>query len=83
MTLEQELKHLIVEALQLEDVQPESIQTDGGLFGTGLGLDSIDVLELATAIERKYGVKFTQNSPEVHEAFQSVASLAKYIETKK
>ncbi|MBK9071558.1 MAG: acyl carrier protein [Myxococcales bacterium] len=79
MTLEDELKHLIVEALQLEDVAPASIDVTGSLFGEGLGLDSIDVLELATAIERKYGVKFAQNSPEVKQAFASVAALAAYI----
>lgn len=83
MTLVDELKHLIVDALQLDDVDPSTIEADGSLFGEGLGLDSIDVLELATAIERKYGVKFVQNSPDVREAFRSVNALATYVEAKR
>ena len=81
MTLEEELQKLIVEALQLDDVTPESIDLDGELFGSGLGLDSIDVLELATALERRYGVKLTQETPEVRAAFRSVNTLATFVRT--
>ena len=55
--LEHEMKVLIVEALMLDDVTPDGIETDAPLFGEGLGLDSIDALELAVAIDRRFGVK--------------------------
>jgi len=56
-TFEQEVARLIVEALNLEDVKPESIEPEAALFREGLGLDSIDALELALAISKKYGFK--------------------------
>ena len=52
-----ELKNEIIEALNLEDVKPEDINDDDPLFGSGLGLDSIDALELIVLLERKYGIK--------------------------
>lgn len=73
-----DLKQLIVDALQLEDVKPEDIPDDGPLFGSGLNLDSIDALELAMAIGRTYSVRMTQ-TPETRDAFRSVAHLADYI----
>lgn len=78
--LEDELKDLIVSALQLDDVQPQDIRSEEPLFVKGLGLDSIDALELAGSLERKYGVKITQESPEVREAFASVRALAAFVE---
>ncbi|HEY6180303.1 MAG TPA: phosphopantetheine-binding protein [Kofleriaceae bacterium] len=81
-SLNQELKQLIVEALQLEDVDPASITDTGALFGAGLGLDSIDALELATAIARKYDVEVNQDQ-ETRDAFRSVQHLADFITTKR
>jgi len=77
--LEQELKHLIVEALMLSDVRPADIESTQPLFVDGLGLDSIDALELAMAIERKYGVKFTPDDDQNRAIFASVRNLASYV----
>ena len=76
--LHQELKQLIVEALQLEDIDPSTISDTDPLFGAGLALDSIDALELATAIARKYDVKVSQDQ-ETRDAFRSVSHLAEFI----
>jgi acyl carrier protein len=73
-----EVKQLIVDALQLDDVKPESISDTEALFGSGLALDSIDALELAMAITRAYGVKMS-HSPETRDAFRSVSHLVDYI----
>jgi acyl carrier protein len=75
-----ELKKLIVEALMLEDVRPEDIDPEAPLFGEGLGLDSIDALELAIAIDRRFGVKIEAEDERNKEIFRSVASLARHIE---
>lgn len=72
--LENEVKALIIEALNLEDMTPEDIETDAPLFGEGLGLDSIDALELGLAVKKRFGVSL---SGETH--FRSVASLAAFI----
>ena len=77
--LETDIKKLIVSSLALEDVSPSEIETDAPLFGEGLGLDSIDALELGLAISKKYDVKLDPNSDDVHEHFASVSSLAKFI----
>ena len=73
-----EVKQLIVDALQLDDVQPDSIADDEPLFGEGLALNSIDALELAMAITRRYAVKMSQ-SEETRGAFRSVGHLVDYI----
>jgi acyl carrier protein len=80
--LHHELKLLIVEALQLEDVDPASISDTAPLFGAGLELDSIDALELATAIARKYDVEVNQDQ-ETRDAFRSVSHLAEFITLKR
>jgi acyl carrier protein len=80
--LYQEIKELIVEALQLEDVDPASISDTDALFGDGLNLDSIDALELATAIARKYDVEVKQDQ-ETRDAFRSVTHLAAFITMKR
>jgi acyl carrier protein len=78
--LEAELKGLIVEALALEDIEPSEIESDAPLFVEGLGLDSIDALELAMALEERFGVKIGED-PEVNQRiFASVASLASFVE---
>jgi acyl carrier protein len=77
--LESQLKHLIVEALALDDVTPEDIETEAPLFVEGLGLDSIDALELALAIHKKFGVKTAPDDERNREIFHSVKSLAEFV----
>jgi len=79
--IEERLKHLIVESLMLEDVNPQDIETEAPLFVEGLGLDSIDALELALAINQEFGVKTSQGDDRNREIFHSVKSLAKFIQT--
>jgi len=78
-SLEFRLKKLIVEALILEDLKPEDIETEAPLFVEGLGLDSIDALELALAIHQEFGVRTTQGDERNREIFYSVKSLAAFI----
>ena len=73
------LKRLIVESLHLEGTSPEAIDDEAPLFGAGLGLDSVDALELVVALEKAYRVRI--NSHEIgKEAFASVAALAAFID---
>ncbi|HEY3644157.1 MAG TPA: phosphopantetheine-binding protein [Gammaproteobacteria bacterium] len=74
-----ELKQLIIDSLDLEDVTPADIDPKAPLFGAGLGLDSIDALELGVAIQKKYHVKLDANSADTRQHFQSVENLAKFI----
>jgi acyl carrier protein len=76
---EAELARLIVESLHLEDVAPEAIEPEAALFGAGLGLDSLDMLELSMAIEQKYGVKLRSDDPDNEKIFASLRSLARHI----
>jgi acyl carrier protein len=79
--LESEIKKLIVEALALEDVDPQQIETDAALFGEGLGLDSIDALELAMVLEERFGV-IIEDDPEGNaRIFASVRSLGEFVRT--
>lgn len=74
-----ELKELIIETLALEDISPVEIETDAALFVEGLGLDSIDSLELAMVLEERYGVTL-EDDPEANQAiFKSVRSLATFV----
>jgi acyl carrier protein len=77
--LENELKQLIVQVLSLRDVTPEQIDTEAPLIGDGLGLDSLDALELAIEIGKRYAVKFPSGDTRVKSAFASVRVLAGYI----
>ena len=72
------LKAQIIEALNLEGMAPEELDTDAPLFGDGLGLDSIDALELIMLMEKQYGIKLA-NPAEGKAIFKSVASMADYI----
>ena len=74
-----ELKKEIIEVLNLEGVMSEDIDDEAPLFGDGLGLDSIDALELIVLMERNYGIKL-QNAAEGKEIFRSVKIMADYIE---
>jgi acyl carrier protein len=82
-TLELELKSLIIETLKLEDVRPEDIDPAAALFNEGLGLDSIDALELGVALQKKYGLRFDSNAEETRKHFASVRALAAYVSQKK
>jgi acyl carrier protein len=77
--LERELKELIVSALNLEDLAPDDIDSDEPLFGKGLGLDSIDGLELGVAIRKKYGIKVQGTKDEIRAIFETVRSIARYL----
>lgn len=73
------LKQQIIEALNLEDITPADIQDDAPLFGEGLGLDSIDALELFVLLDKQYGIKL-QNKEEGKQVFRSVDTMAEYTD---
>lgn len=74
-----ELKKHIIESLNLEEMTPEDIDTDAPLFGEGLGLDSIDVLELIVMIEKYYGIRLS-NVADGKKIFTNVRTMAAYID---
>ena len=77
-TVVQELKEEIIEVLNLEEMKPEDIDASAPLFGEGLGLDSIDALELIVLMEKNYGIKL-KNASEGKEIFKSIEIMADYI----
>jgi acyl carrier protein len=78
--LKQEIKHLIISSLDLEDTSPEDIEDDIPLFGDGgFGLDSIDALELGIALRKKYDLQLEAGDSGNRERFRSVASLAALV----
>ncbi|MDF0718971.1 MULTISPECIES: phosphopantetheine-binding protein [Chryseobacterium group] len=79
MDLREELKHKIIEVLNLEDVSAEEIANDAPLFGGGLGLDSIDALELIVLLDKQYGIKLA-DPKKGKEIFESIDTMATYIE---
>jgi acyl carrier protein len=74
-----ELKELIISTLELEDIRPDDIDAKGPLFGEGLGLDSIDALELGVELQKRYGLKIEEVTQEVRRHFYSVESLAQFV----
>ena len=78
-SLHAELKKLIVETLALEDTAPDEIENDAPLFGEGLGLDSIDALEIAMVLEERYGVTLDDDPEANQRVFESVRSLATFV----
>jgi acyl carrier protein len=80
---QRELAELMVAALNLEGVEPTGIDPDGGLFGSGLGLDSIDALELALEISKKYGVQIKADDEDNKKIFASLRSLSDFIESRR
>ena len=76
--LTKELKVEIIEALNLEEMTPEDIDENDALFGDGLGLDSIDALELIVLLDKKYGIKLA-NPAEGKAIFKSIATIADYV----
>ncbi|PHM53403.1 acyl carrier protein AcpC [Xenorhabdus sp. KK7.4] len=79
--LQIEIKQLIIDTLNLEDITPADIETEAPLFGDGLGLDSIDALELGLAIKTRYGIVLSAESEDIRQHFSSVATLASYIQS--
>ena len=77
-----ELKNHLIESLNLEELQPEDIQNDAPLFGDGLGLDSIDALEIILILEKYYGIRLA-NPAEAKPIFFSVNTLAEFIDKKR
>jgi acyl carrier protein len=81
--IENELKSMIVQTLMLKDIQPQEIDVDKPLFADGLGLDSIDALELAVEISRRYKVQIKSDDERNREIFRSVRTLAAFIAEEK
>lgn len=81
--LEHEIKQLIIDVLQLEDITPSDIDSDAPLFVEGLGLDSIDALELGVAIQKRYGITLPADSEDTRRHFASVRALALMIDSKR
>ena len=79
--LELEVKELIIEVLQLEDITPADIDSAAPLFVEGLGLDSIDALELGVALQKQYGISLSADSEDTRRHFASVQALAAMIAT--
>ncbi|MCQ2212979.1 MAG: phosphopantetheine-binding protein [Bacteroidaceae bacterium] len=73
------LKEQIIDALNLEEMTPDEIENDAPLFGNGLGLDSIDALELIVLLEKHYGIKLASPA-EGKSIFKSVSTIAEYVE---
>jgi acyl carrier protein len=80
---ERELAELLVDSLNLEDVQPGEIDPEAPLFNAGLGLDSIDALELALAISKRYGFQLRSDNDENRRIFASLRALSAHIEQNK
>jgi acyl carrier protein len=77
---ERELADLLVECLNLEEVDPASIDPEAPLFNAGLGLDSIDALELALAISKKYGFQLRSDNDDNRQIFSSLRALSAHVE---
>lgn len=78
-TLISELKALLIDGLHLEDITADEIALDEPLFGEGLGLDSIDALEIAVLLDRHYGIKITSEDDKNRDIFACLASLATFV----
>ncbi|MGZ4999725.1 MAG: phosphopantetheine-binding protein [Methylomonas sp.] len=76
-----QLKTMLIEGLRLEDIMPDDISPDAALFEGGLGLDSIDALEIGVMLDRQYGVKITSGDERNQQIFASLRSLAEFVST--
>lgn len=81
--LHNEIKQMIIDSLDLEDVELEDIDSHEPLFVEGLGLDSIDALEIGLALQKRYGIKLKADSDETRQHFASVSALASLVEEKR
>jgi acyl carrier protein len=79
LALRQELKTLIIETLDLEDISAEDIVDSAPLFNDGLGLDSIDALEIGVALQKRYGIKLDPETDDVKRHFASIAHLTELV----
>ena len=77
--LQREIKNLIIDALGLEDMNADDIGAEQTLFGEGLGLDSVDALELGLAIQKRFGIKIDAEAKDTRKHFANVASLAAFV----
>lgn len=80
--LKENLKQEIIEVLNLEDISPEDIEDEASLFGEGLGLDSIDALELIVLLEKNYGIKI-EDPKDGRKVFYSINTMAEFIQQHK
>lgn len=80
---QREIAELLVEVLNLEDIEANEINPDDNLFGDGLGLDSIDALEIALALSQKYGVQMKAEDESTREAFTTLKSLTDFVAAKR
>ena len=76
-----QLKTMLIEGLRLEDLAPEDLSPDAVLFSGGLGLDSIDALEIGVMLDRQYGIKITSGDERNNKIFVSLRSLAEFVAT--
>ena len=81
--LQLEIKNLIIDALGLEDISADDIDAEQTLFGEGLGLDSVDALELGLAIQKRFGIKIDAEAKDTRKHFANVASLAAFVSAQK
>ncbi len=78
-----EIAELIIEAVNLEDIQASEIDPNDAIFTNGLGLDSIDALEISLELSKKYGVKIKSSDANINEIFGSIASLTAFVQSNK
>jgi acyl carrier protein len=74
-----QLKTMLIDGLRLEDISPDEMSSDAALFGSGLGLDSIDALEIGVMLDRQYGIKITSSDERNKQIFTSLRSLAEFV----
>ncbi|MEE9425155.1 MAG: phosphopantetheine-binding protein [Methylococcales bacterium] len=79
----EELKELLIEGLHLEEIAPADIDPQAPLFGEGLGLDSIDALEIGVMLDRQYGIKIVSDDEKNNQIFASLQSLADFVAEKR
>ena len=77
--LEKEIAQVVIESLNLEDVRLDDIRPDAALYGDGLGLDSIDILEIALVVSKRYGFELRSDDPNNEKIFSSIATLAEHV----